>query len=716
LDDIRVTDVTPQLDKSFSPTTVAAGQPSTLTLTITNTSENGAKSGWKFSDTFPSGLVTTGPASTNCNGGVITSPIGGSTVQVTGNLKLNDSSCTVTVPVTSTTPGGYNNGPFSTNNPYGVTSSGLTDPATATLTVVAPNPKLALSKTPNPVTYSVGSSVAYSFTVTNTGNEALSALAVNDSQFSGSGPLPPITCANTTLDIGASTSCSTVYTATTQDVAASVITNEATASAQPPVPFGGTPPAPVVSSPADATVRAATPTGLTLVKGVSPTNVSAANSAVTYSFSLTNTGTQALANVVVNDSTFSGSPALVISCPFTSLAAGASGTCTAPYTVSQHDVDAGTVVNTADATGTSPNNRTVQSNNSTAAVTINNTASMTLVKSVSPNTVGASGGQVSYSFVVSNTGNVQLTNIAPVETFSGATPLIINCLAGTTLAVRASETCTASYLVTPADVATGRVTNTAHFTATSPSGASVSSNASTANVTRPVPASSGISLVKSASPASVSSVGTVITYSFLVSNSTATPVGGILVADSAFSGQGAMSSITCPTQTIAAGSNVKCASTYTVTQADLDAGVINNTAAATGVTTSNKKITSNSSTALVTALTQAKLALVKTVSPSIITGPGNQVRYTFFVKNNGTVTQKNVRVADFAFTGSGSIEPITCGAQNNGAVTLTPGSRGLLHGLVTVSSHAASAAGVFMMASNSTGVKRPSRACRRLRW
>ncbi|WP_301182629.1 benzoate/H(+) symporter BenE family transporter [Subtercola boreus] len=40
----------------------------------------------------------------------------------------------------------------------------------------------------------------------------------------------------------------------------------------------------------------------------------------------------------------------------------------------------------------------------------------------------------------------------------------------------------------------------------------------------------------------------------------------------------------------------------------------------------------------------------------------------------------------------------------------------LLHGWVTVSSHAARAAGVFMMASNSTGVKRPRAAWRRRRW
>ena len=42
-DNLRVLDVTPQLDKDFSPATVMAGETSTLTFTITNTSELAAK-------------------------------------------------------------------------------------------------------------------------------------------------------------------------------------------------------------------------------------------------------------------------------------------------------------------------------------------------------------------------------------------------------------------------------------------------------------------------------------------------------------------------------------------------------------------------------------------------------------------------------------------------------------------------------------------------
>lgn len=63
-DDIRVLDVTPQLDKEFSPTSVATGGVSTLTLTVTNTSDLAAKNGWSSTDSLPEGLTVADPSGT----------------------------------------------------------------------------------------------------------------------------------------------------------------------------------------------------------------------------------------------------------------------------------------------------------------------------------------------------------------------------------------------------------------------------------------------------------------------------------------------------------------------------------------------------------------------------------------------------------------------------------------------------------------------------
>ena len=83
--------------------------------------------------------------------------------------------------------------------------------------------------------------------------------------------------------------------------------------------------------------QAGTPTGTT------------AGSTIDYTFVVTNTGNVTLTGVSVDDPKVG-----TVSCPVTTLAPGESTTCTATYTLTQVDVDAGHVANTATVTGTDP--------------------------------------------------------------------------------------------------------------------------------------------------------------------------------------------------------------------------------------------------------------------------------------------------------------------------------------------------------------------------
>ena len=64
---------------------------------------------------------------------------------------------------------------------------------------------------------------------------------------------------------------------------------------------------------------------------------------------VTNTGNVTLTGVTVDDPKVG-----TVTCPATTLAPAESTTCTATYTLTQADVDAGEVVNNATASGTPP--------------------------------------------------------------------------------------------------------------------------------------------------------------------------------------------------------------------------------------------------------------------------------------------------------------------------------------------------------------------------
>ncbi|MET0448686.1 MAG: hypothetical protein ABW004_09775, partial [Aeromicrobium sp.] len=136
VDNLRLLDATPSLDVSFAASSVPAGTASTLTYTITNTTELAAKPDWSFTNTLPAGLTVAptpavGGTCTNVTGAAftVTAAAGASSVSaVGGDLAAGATSCTVTVNVVSTTVGSYTVGPANI-------STVLVAPEAATLTV-----------------------------------------------------------------------------------------------------------------------------------------------------------------------------------------------------------------------------------------------------------------------------------------------------------------------------------------------------------------------------------------------------------------------------------------------------------------------------------------------------------------------------------------------------------------------------------------------------
>jgi uncharacterized repeat protein (TIGR01451 family) len=155
--------------------------------------------------------------------------------------------------------------------------------------------------------------------------------------------------------------------------------------------------------------------------------------------------------------------------------------CTATYTVTQADIDeSDSIANTATATGTPPEGlRVPVSPPSSATVPITQDPAMTLVKSASPTSFTAAGTEITYSYKVTNTGNVTLTDVKVTDPMPGLSA--VTC-PRTTLNPTESMTCTATYTTTEADVARGSIKNVASATGLDPAGGPTTSGESAVTI------------------------------------------------------------------------------------------------------------------------------------------------------------------------------------------------------------------------------------------
>ncbi|MFD5424383.1 Ig-like domain-containing protein [Streptomyces sp. NPDC127084] len=631
------------IDKTAAPTSVtAAGQVVTYTHVLTNTG-NVTLTSVHVDETAFSGSGTA--PDVTCPGDPL--PPGASLTCAANYTVTQD----------DVDEGGIDNTATATGTPP--TGPDVTATANATVTAQAA-PALGLVKTATGEELEAGQDLTYSYLVTNTGNVTLSGIRASDTSFSGTGPQPQILCPAAPLAPGTSHTCTATYTATQADVDAGQITNTAVAAAT--APGGGA----VESNRSTAVVTAEPSPAISLSKVASPGTVTAAGQSVGYSFTVTNSGNVTLTGVGVSETEFSGSgPAPGITCPQNALAPGSSMVCTAGYTVTQGDVDAGSVTNEAVATGTPPSGAAVTAT-ANASVTAQQSPAITLTKAVAANGDDFSAGLVlTYSYLVTNTGNVPLSGIELSDvSFSGTGPVPVPSCPVTLLAPGASMTCGAEYTLTQADVDAGSVTNTARATGSPPTGAAVFEQSTALFTPQENPA---VSMTKTASPKTVTAAGQRVDYTFTVTNIGNVPLTGVGVSETDFSGSAPAPEITSPQDSLAPGSSTICRADYSVTQADVDAGSLTNTAVATGTPTQGEEVTSASEVTVTAAWTPG-LSFTKSASPGTVTAAGQRVAYAYTVTNTGNLTLTGVGVSETEFSGSGPTPGITC-PQN----TVPPG-------------------------------------------
>ena len=467
------------------------------------------------------------------------------------------------------------------------------------------------------------------------------------------------------------------YVVTQADINHGSIVDHATATGT--TPSGGT-----VTSPSSNTVTVSVTQSpqLSITKAATPTTLTQAGETIDYTFDVTNAGNVDLTDVGVTDNPQSPAgplttgptcqslvnPAGTCSGATTSLVPGQEAVFTATYVVTQADVDHGSVVDHATATGTTPSGGTVSKISNTVTVTATQSPQLTITKSASPTTVTAAGQTVTYTFSVVNTGNVTLTSVgvtdvptapagvvtatcqslsSPPGTCSGAT---------TTLDPGQIATFTGTYDVSQADIDHGSIVDHAIAQGTTPSSGTVTSPASN-TVTVTATQSARLSIDKSATPTTVTAAGQSVDYTFTVENTGDVTLTSVGVTDEPTSPAGGVTATcqslssppgTCSgaTTTLDPGQIATFTGTYDVSQADIDHGSIVDHAIAHGTTPSSGTVSATSNTVTVTATHSPSLSIAKSASPTTVTAAGQSVDYTFAVENTGNVTLTRLGITD----------------------------------------------------------------------
>lgn len=503
-DNVRLIDVTPQLDASFSPSLIAPGGTSTLTLTVTNTSELNAKNDFSVTDTLPPGLVV---ARTPAVGGTckqsadapltVSAKAGASVVSVTGgDLSKGTTSCTITVEVATESQGTYVNGPANlvTNlNPPADHALVVRAPRlTLTMALGAPRlsdadqftPEIHSGSATGPVVNATANATTTGSGSTVTAGSGVAGQMVADVGTAyylteSGGNLPgydkAITCTDTNgLQPGLPSGAAFVGSLTVVPVAGADITCVLTNTALPTPP---PPPAPAMEFSMTAVLSA-------------KAGPSHPGDRITYELVAKNTGKVRLTRVSIGDQ-MTGLSVLVYTWPGTpgELLPGETVLATATYAITQADIDAGHIANVASTTGAPPAGPAISPPPAGTDTPLWPSAALEFSKTADASAVGDPakvGDTIIYTFTAKNTGNITLPGVAIQDAMPGLSALVYTW-PGTPGELKPGEsvTATATYAITQTDVSAGYVSNKATVSAEIPAGSGATASPASVVVTFP---------------------------------------------------------------------------------------------------------------------------------------------------------------------------------------------------------------------------------------
>ncbi len=405
------------------------------------------------------------------------------------------------------------------------------------------------------------------------------------------------------------------------------------------------------------------------------------NDVLNYTIRVINTGNVTLTSVVVTDPKANNFTTTIAT-----LRPGALNAVSIPvsYTISSDDMTAGEVENIAFAEATYVGQPIGDQSDTTDIAEDNPTITpivarpaIALVKpqpdinDVNGNGITDAGDQLTYNFVVTNTGNVELHDIA----FTDALGPVLSTRVTPLEAADADETSfKLTYTLTPADITRGTVTNTAEVVALSPTNVPTRDTSDVASITGSAPTVTilanlldpKIAILKQATTNdrnnnNIVDAGDVINYTFSVTNTGNVALTAVVVTDAKLASEGtAISPNNGIIGNLPRGATVSTLTSFhEVTQADVDAGAYDNQALVAAkfgtldVTDLSDGISLTDNNRTVVSMSQLPSIAVVKAQPTNTDRNGNGridagdlLTYTFEIYNTGNITLYNVVLSD----------------------------------------------------------------------
>ncbi|TVX93740.1 DUF7507 domain-containing protein [Paenibacillus agilis] len=483
---------------------------------------------------------------------------------------------------------------------------------TAQVTVL-PSFSLAIAKTVDQVAVAPGTTVSYTITVSNTSNAPITNVTVTDDLLGFSQVIP-------SLDVGQSQTFSVPFTVPLGTTAGTVFTNQSVGTSDETPPTSDT--ATIIVTPIPDAI---------IFKSVTP-QIAAPGETVTYTITVTNAGNQTLTNVHIVD------PTISIDQTFAALNPGDTVVVTMPFVIPLTAMQGDTIVNVSTVTTdqTAPGQ-------ADAVVTVISAPGISISKSVAP-TQAAVGDTVTYTFVVTNTGNTPLTSVQLSDPLLG----IIQSIGS--LAVGESRTITFPFVVSSSS--SNPFINTATVTGTA--GTQSVQDSSTAALALLLPA---FTVAKSVNQPQANPGDTVM-FTITVTNTGNIDLTNVVISDPVLSYQTTI-------DTLATGASVIESIPFTIPNDATPGSTITNVVTVTPTETGPQQDTTT-----ITVNEVPDITITKT--PDQPNGlPGDTITYTITVTNTGNIPLTNVTVSDPFLGFSTNIPTLAVGQSQSFAPTFT---------------------------------------------